>query len=126
MPLRTAATCPTGPACRDLAAFGAVPDKEPLPSNAGLVGFPPISIHNPDIFASLPGPSNSQPAGTFHGMPYGLVSTPAIPPFSYPFTAHQHHFPPMMGMEVPGMSPSVLTADPQQSQTFFNFNHMNT
>ncbi|KAF8318548.1 uncharacterized protein EI90DRAFT_3133153 [Cantharellus anzutake] len=75
--------------------------EEPLPSNAGLVGFPPISIHNPDIFASLPGPSNSLPAGTFHGMPYGLVSTPAIPPFSYPFIPHQHHFPPMMGMEVP-------------------------
>ncbi|KAF8326592.1 uncharacterized protein EI90DRAFT_3156523 [Cantharellus anzutake] len=100
--------------------------EEPLPSNAGLVGFPPISIHNPDIFASLPGPSNSQPAGTFHGMPYGLVSTPAIPPFSYPFIPHQHHFPPMMGMEVPGMSPSVPTADPRQSQTFFNFNHTNT
>ncbi|KAF8338897.1 uncharacterized protein EI90DRAFT_3117966 [Cantharellus anzutake] len=100
--------------------------EEPLPSNAGLVGFPPISIHNPNIFASLPGPSNSQPASTFHGMPYGLVSTPAIPFFSYPFIPHQHHFPPMMGMEVPGMSPSVLTADPQQLQTFFNFNHMNT
>ncbi|KAF8325314.1 uncharacterized protein EI90DRAFT_3156999 [Cantharellus anzutake] len=52
--------------------------EEPLPSNAGLVGFPPMSIHNPDIFASLPDPSNSQPTSTFHGMPYGLVSTPAI------------------------------------------------